>query len=513
MYTSDGSLRMWETATGKEIGPPTPHQSSAVACLSPDAKRLFTFGREQNLCEWDVGTATEVRRLSVQPLERHYWQAGQIALSPDGTILAVSGWRQENNRPVGAVKLWDATSGQELRLLQPHKDWVTAISFSPDGKALAVACQDEAADIWEVATGKLLRRCPCPTFQIGDRKYPARVYSLAYSPDGKLLAGGNHDGTVFLWDPTDDKVLRSWRIQGGSRNLAFSPDGKLLASLGGKANEATVCLSDPATGKEIRQIGPYPMLDTLAFSPDGQLLAVGTGEYRGLPSLRLIEVSTGQECRQLHGHVQSATTLAFGPRGRTLLSAGADSTAVLWDTTGLVGRLTGRPLPAEELNARWADLAGADAAKAFDAICALAAFPDQAVPYLRERVKSVATPDAAKVKQWIADLESTDFEVRRKATGELEQLEELVERELREALAAKPSLDKQQRLELLVQRLERKRLTPTGDTLRLLRAVRVLQQAGTAEACQLLAKLAEGAPSARVTVEARAAIQQLTDRP
>jgi hypothetical protein len=175
--------------------------------------------------------------------------------------------------------------------------------------------------------------------------------------------------------------------------------------------------------------------------------------------------------------------------------------------------LTSRPLPDRELDACWADLAGADAAKAFDAIWTLAAFPDQAVPYLSERVRPVAAPEAARVRQWVADLDSAEFEVRRKATEELERLEERVEGELRKALAAKPSLEMHQRLEELLQRLDRQRLAPGGDTLRLLRGVRVLEQAGTTEARKVLIKLAAGAPASRLTAEAEASLRRMGDRP
>lgn len=118
-------------------------------------------------------------------------------------------------------------------------------------------------------------------------------------------------------------------------------------------------------------------------------------------------------------------------------------------------------------------------------------------------------PDAAQVKQWIADLESTEFAVRQKAADELERLEETVESELRNALSAKPSLDKQKRLELLVQRLERKQHTPSGEAARRLRVVRMLELCATTEARQVLSRLADGTPDARLTRESQAALNRL----
>src|SRR5262249_25095562 len=76
-YGSGGGIRYGDAATGKDLGPPTPHQGSIAACLSPDGNRIFTLGRDQKLCEWDASSGAEVRRLPVQPLERHSWHSGQ----------------------------------------------------------------------------------------------------------------------------------------------------------------------------------------------------------------------------------------------------------------------------------------------------------------------------------------------------------------------------------------------------------------------------------------------------
>jgi hypothetical protein len=165
-------------------------------------------------------------------------------------------------------------------------------------------------------------------------------------------------------------------------------------------------------------------------------------------------------------------------------------------------------LSAAGLRERWAALADADAAKAYEAMRALGASPAQAVPWLRERVRPVkAVVERRKLARLIADLGSEDFAVRDEATRELEKLGEQAEAALRAGLAARPELEPRRRMERLLEKLNGQVLSL--EALRALRALEVLEHAGTAEAKALLADLAKGAPEARLTREARAALVQL----
>src|SRR5262249_53257236 len=134
----------------------------------------------------------------------------------------------------------------------------------------------------------------------------------------------------------------------------------------------------------------------------------------------------------------------------------------------------------EQMLKLWADLASADSQRAFDAQGELAAVPKETVPFLRDRLKPVPHLDPVRLAQWIRDLESNDFPVRRKAGGELEKLGELAEPVLREALRKPGSLERRQRLELLLRQLKKDPLTPRQ--IRELRAVEVLEQIGTSDA-------------------------------
>jgi hypothetical protein len=157
----------------------------------------------------------------------------------------------------------------------------------------------------------------------------------------------------------------------------------------------------------------------------------------------------------------------------------------------------------------WQDLGDADATRADQAIWSLVAAPKLALPLLQKNLPPVPAPDPA-WREWIKDLGSEKFAVRDKASRDLEALEEQAYPLLKEALTASPPLEMRQRIERLLDRLKYPLTSP--KTLRALRAVEVLEHIGTAEARQVLRELAQGGPGARLTDEARTALQRLERR-
>jgi hypothetical protein len=218
-------------------------------------------------------------------------------------------------------------------------------------------------------------------------------------------------------------------------------------------------------------------------------------------------MATGRERRRLEGHQSGVYSLAFSPDGRSLASGSHDTTALLWDVLG-VALPQGRHAPTlQETEAAWTGLRDSDAAKAFQSMGILAAAPRQTVSVLKERLHPVAPADPRVVKQLIDDLDSDHFETRQSATAELEQLDTLAQEQLRKALGSSPSPEARRRLEGLLQKLEE--TVPSAEVRRSLRAVELLERLGTPDARQVLTALAAGATVARVTQQARAALERL----
>jgi hypothetical protein len=241
-----------------------------------------------------------------------------------------------------------------------------------------------------------------------------------------------------------------------------------------------------------------PCLD-VAFAPDGRSLAAS---YMDL-SIRLWEVASGRERARFTRHAGFAIASAYSPDGTLLVTGGTDRTALVWDVFGL--RALDRKkadITREDADRLWADLAAADAAKAFRAMKVLRANGMPAVSLLKERLHPAAAFDAQKIARLLDDLNRDDFATRASATKQLAELGDLAEPALRTVLNDKPSAEKRRRVEDLLKRLE---TSNSPELLRGVRAVEVLESLDTPEARQVLQALAQGAAEARLTREAKAA--------
>jgi uncharacterized protein (TIGR03067 family) len=253
--TTDNTARVWEVATGKELICFRGHEErvSAVA-FSPDGKLALTGGSDKALRLWEVATGKEVRRF-----RGHTGGIGAVVFSRDGKLAASAGWDK-------TVRPWDVATGQELKKFEGPTNFQTVVFF-PDGKRVLFGGDDRIMRLGDVATGQEIRR-----FE-GHKQI---VSCVAVSPDGRR-ALATDDG-VRLWDLETGQVIRTFE-EGSAHveSVAFSPDGR-RALAGGQ--DHTVRVWDVETGEKLAFFkGPGKgVFWSVAFSPDGRFALSGSGD-------------------------------------------------------------------------------------------------------------------------------------------------------------------------------------------------------------------------------------------
>jgi WD40 repeat protein len=294
---------------------------------------------------WNVQTAQEVHFLKENT--SGVWC---VAFSPDGQRLATARGdlllarppRPPGSAPSGLdaqaregprVTVSDVRTGQEILALSGHKERVTSVAFSPDGKRLASGEWNRGGEgevkVWDTQTRQQLLAVK-----------GAAYGPVAFSPDGKRLAGSslyhrptssgnpyNYEPGVKVWDAQSRQEVLAPGPTGLVTCVAFSPDGKRIAS--GDIN-GKVRVWDARTGQQLLDLqGHRGQVLSVAFSPDGKRIASGSGVFPPTPGeLKVWDAQSGQQLFDLKG---AGGSLAFSPDGQRLASACVEGSVRLWD--------------------------------------------------------------------------------------------------------------------------------------------------------------------------------------
>lgn len=460
--------------------------------FSPDGKTLASGSDVATVQLWDAASGKKTGTFQGYGKSRVH----ALAFNPDGKTLA-------SGSGDGTIRLWDLATGKITASLEGHAGALSSLSFSADGKILASGSthggtSDKTLHLWDVASAK-------SNPILGEHAHP--VMCLALMPDGTTLAVGSQGNSIKLWNLTSGR--NTARLQGQTEadvvwSVAISPDGKTLASGG---SDRTVRLWELATGKERAILrGHGWTVWQVAFSPDGRILASASGDK----TIRLWDLASTKSIATLKGHTEAISSVSFSPDGKTLASGSYDRTIKLWDVPS-AKQAEATPLSPKDLDALWNTLASDDAAQAYEAMNRLVASPSKTTSLMKERLRPLPEPN---IRRWIDDLDSGQFDVRKKARTELERLAEAAEPALLKRLAEKPPLEVHRQIEALLSRIERQQLYlyVAPDLLKGLRAVEVLEHIGNSDAKRVLETLAKTPESSRLTREARAALGRLTDR-
>jgi eukaryotic-like serine/threonine-protein kinase len=356
----EGTVKVWETASGKELLSLKGHWGGILGlAFSPDGQRLASADCK-TIRIWDTASGQEIQTVE------GFKYIGNLAFSPDcqriAGYLVVGGGRDspvvfdvasgrlmplkesppgnvqvprwplarrlgfslDGLRVVGCdgatIKVWDATSGQEILTLKGHTDDVWSVAFSADGLRIASASRDGTVKVWGSAiNGQImpLNGWPGPPFS-----------TVVFSPDGRRIAGSsNRILGILVWDGTTGQETLALQGHGG---VAFSPDGQRIVagSFDRAAKMHLAKLWDAASGQEILTLkGHTGAVMSVAFSPDGRRIVTGSQDN----TVKIWDAYTGQEALMLKGHAHFVHSVSFSPDGQLIGSSSLDGTVRVWD--------------------------------------------------------------------------------------------------------------------------------------------------------------------------------------
>ena len=328
------TLYLWDVATGARKMSINGHTNGLTAiAVTPDFKTIATAsGIRIHL--WHPNTG-EYKKM----IFGGYWSYQKsLTFSPDGNTLA----SQESRD----IHLWDLTRGTHITALYEYNrdtennEWgSSSIAFSPDGQLLAGGGRySTLVNLWY--KGRTLK-----TELAG---HTAGITSVAFSHDSRFLVSGSNDHTVRLWDVGSEAQIATFRGHSDVVfSVAFNPDASLVAS-GGK--DGKIVLWDVATG-ESRTIntGHTGGIKSLVFSRDGNMIISGGYMWGALwndPTVRIWDVKTGEQKNILSGHTSGNINVAFSPDGSTLLTGSWDGTVLIWDYNTIMGK---NDVPSQQL--------------------------------------------------------------------------------------------------------------------------------------------------------------------
>ncbi|MHB1422278.1 MAG: beta-propeller domain-containing protein [Gemmataceae bacterium] len=323
----DRCARIWDIATGKQIGSAFPHAAALVqASFSLNGQRVLTASMDGTARVWMAPPLSPPRaggiKGGVTPLLKHGSAVRGASLSPDGGYVLTIGEDR-------SVRVWDTNKGETAGPALRHAEAVTDAVFSPDGRYVLTTCADGAVRLWDYRTSEEI----LPALRHGG---PIRYAAFTPAGDGVLTWAGP---AVRLWDLTVGEAPLPPFTRNEPGLVVFSADGKRVL----RATETAVRVYDTQTNHPVG--GTLPHKDKVAaaaFSADGKRLLTichlpNGDQLEG--HVRVWETATGELLGQPLVHPRSVLEASFSREGRRVLTACQDGKARLWDVekNALVG--------------------------------------------------------------------------------------------------------------------------------------------------------------------------------
>lgn len=358
----DKTIRIWEFETGQLMHILKGHSDIIWhVAFSPDNKFLASAADDKKIMVWDC-KSWEI----VATFEEHYGRVNSIAFSPDGSkLISVSSdgraiiwdmvekqmisnlngdkWKADefafptlderksiydvsyspNGKSVvtahqdETIRIWNLSCYNIINTLKGHKSSVNYLSFSPDDNYIASASADLNIRIWNVETGRSIK------ILIGHDSY---ISSVEYSPNGQYIVSASADKTIKIWDVQSGEIIHT--LAGHSdfvRYATFNCDGSLIASA---SLDATIKIWNAHTGELIKTlIGHNAEVSFVSFSNNGEMIASSSEDN----TILLWNLKEGKPIKSFIGHSQYINSVHFSHDDKTLLSCSLDNSIRTWD--------------------------------------------------------------------------------------------------------------------------------------------------------------------------------------
>ena len=309
------AMKLWDVASRSQLGRLQLHAGNICAgAFSSDVETVALGYNDGTIRVKSIrGGKTDI----VVPGHDH--QILALAFSPGGDQLA--------SLSRDSLKLYDLATAKEKWDLAREESpinappaWFTRMTFAPNGDVLACGNRDGTIKLYDTATSAELATLPPPEKR--------SISSISFSPDGKILASANLGKSAYLWDAASHELLHILSgHEGIISSTSFSADGTMLAT-GGVDN--TVKIWAVGTGGLMRTLrGHWGLVSTVAFSPQGDTLASGGDDC----TVMLWNVSRETDSHLLQGHTSNVWSLAFSPDSQTLATGSLDKTIRLWNVS------------------------------------------------------------------------------------------------------------------------------------------------------------------------------------
>ena len=272
---------------------------------------------------WDLGNGREVKTYpgSKDPVK-------SVAWSPDGKWIASTAGNE--------IHIWDPETGKLKKSLTGHEKPVSALAFHPDSNVLASGSDDMSVPLWDIEKGAETANLNADA----DKKAKAQIYSVAFSPNGKLVAAVNDNGLMQIWNPSLDKAKRlvsglDAHASSTAYQVVFGKDTSVIFTSGSDyvAKQWIGLGPDgehlPGHGRPTKIEGHTNTVTALAITKDGKFLATGGTDK----TIRLWDLTPGvaRLARVFQGHSEEVSSLAFSPDGKTLATSSDRAYVRLWD--------------------------------------------------------------------------------------------------------------------------------------------------------------------------------------